>query len=386
MGRKYRCHGAAALGYVPAEVHFAKTLIYIDLYAAHPITKEMKRKRYKVNRVKGAAARRSYARDMCSRLNDRLREGWNPWADQLPEERPVTLKEALEKYLHAKTQTTTNRSPNSYRSHVRIFSGWAKSQGLLDLPASGLTGYHGRLYMAYIRDVRQVNPTTYNNYHLFATGIFNWMIEEGWLLENPLAKVKRLRKVQKLRTVITATERKQCMEWFMKHQPPMVLVCMWVFHTLLRPRSELMRIRAKDVDLVKGVVTVDGVDTKSKRVRKAAIPPSMLKLLRASTLATAAPSDYVVGKGLVPSPEQSGYNYIGLSWNKMRKALGWTADKQLYSMRDSGIIQLIADGVELHVVMRQADHRNIETTNRYVQHYFAGGIEQLQAKASEFGG
>lgn len=350
------------------------------------MTGQMKRKRYKVNRVKGVVARRSYARDICNKLNEKLREGWNPWAEPLPSTKPTSLREALEMYLHAKTQTTSNRSPNSYRSHVRILSAWAQTQGVLDMPAANLSAHHGRLYMAYIRDERKVNATTYNNYHLFATGIFNWMLEEGLIAEHPLAKVKRLRKVQKLRTLITTEERKQCMQWFMVHYPPMVLVCMWVFHTLLRPRSELMRIKAKDVDLVRGVVTVDGKDTKSKRVRKAAIPPSMLTLLKESTLATAAPDDYVVGKGLVPGPEKSGYNYIGLCWNKMRKALAWSSDKQLYSMRDSGIVQLIADGVELHVVMRQADHRNIETTNRYVQHHFAGGMEQLQAKASEFAG
>ncbi len=383
MGRKFRCHAVEAMGYVPAEAHFGKQT-YVDLYAVHPTTGDLKRKRYRVNRLKGAAARKTYARDLCESLNSKLRTGWNPWSEPIPEDIPTTLRDALKEYLQAKTHTTTNRSPNSYQSHVRIFSKWAECQGLLDIPPSKLTDHHGREYMKYIRDERKVNPTTYNNYHLFATGIFNWMVEQGYMAASPLAKVKRLRKVQKLRTLISANERRQCLAWFAENNEPMVLVCLWVFHTLLRPRSELMRIRVKDIDFKQGLVTVDGVDSKSKRIRRSAIPPSMMEHLRNSDLVRAAPNDYVVGKGLRPGPVESGYNYIGLCWNKMRKALAWTSDKQLYSMRDSGIVQLIADGVDLHAVMRQADHRNIETTNRYVQHFFEGGAEQVQRKASAF--
>lgn len=367
-------------------MHFTK-VTYIDLYAMDPRTNKLRRKRYRLDHIRGAVKRKQYARDLCDALNRKLREGWNPWIDpEVETTTPKTIKEAVEEFMDEKSKTTKNRSPHSYRGHANRILGWCVEQGIEDAPLAAFTKGRARAYMKWILEERKVNEATFNNYHLFCTVMFNWMIRHEYITENPMTGVAKLRSTQKLRTLITVEERKACMAWFAQHRPAMVTVCMWVFHTLLRPRSELMRIRVGDVDLENGVVTVKGTDTKSKRVRRSAIIPAMVEHLKQTSLVSAALTDYVVGKGLEPGPELSGYNYIGICWNEMRKALKWGKEKQLYSLRDSGIVQLIADGVELQVVMRQADHQNIETTNRYIQHFFPGGISQIQQKASAFGG
>lgn len=385
MAKRHRTHAVEVLGYAPAEIHFTKDT-YIDLYAIDPATGRLKRKKYRLNHIRSAARRKQHARDLCEALNKKLRSGWNPWEEPLAIEKQVTITEACEQFLEEKTRTTKNRSPHSYRGHVKRLLTWCEEKGIKDMPAAGFTKERARAYMKWIQDTRKVNEATFNNYHLFCTIIFNWMVNREYLKENPMKGVVKLRSPQKLRTLITVEERKACMEWFAANRPAMVTVCMWVFHTLLRPRSELMRIRVRDVDLENGVVNVRGTDTKSSRVRRPAIIPAMVAHLRQTSLVNADPMDYVVGKGLVPGPEPSGYNYIGLCWNEMRAALNWGKEKQLYSLRDSGIVQLIADGVELQVVMRQADHQNIETTNRYIQHYFAGGASQIHQKGSTFDG
>lgn len=380
--RKPRCHSVAVLGYVPAEAHFTRKNSWVDLYAFDPVTGKLRCKRYKLNRIKSRNEKRAYARQLCLRLNEELSKGWNPWVVPLDPQAEKTLAEACEEYLRLKLRTTTNRSPASYQSHVRMLLAWCGKHRMGNITVSAFAKKHALQYMDYIRDERKVNNTTYNNYHLFASGIFNWFIERGYITVNPFSAIKRLRKTQKLRTLISKEDLKQCLKWFEENNPPMVYVCLFVFHTLLRPRSELMRIKVKDVDLENGVINVDGSMSKSKRVRRPAIPPFMVDYLKRSPLMQADPDDYVVGKGLRPGPIESGYNYMGLCWNAMRKALGWGSDKQLYSLRDSGIIQLIRDGVDLHVVMRQADHATIETTNRYIQHYFPNSAQQIHQKAT----
>ncbi len=142
----------------------------------------------------------------------------------------------------------------------------------------------------------------------------------------------------------------------------------------------------QNVDLRNGVVNVDGRVSKSSRIRRPAIADVILPYIAASPLIGAKPGWYVVGKGLLPGPVKSGQNTVGNRWNAMRKALGWAVDKELYSLRDSGIVQLIADGLDLHFVMRQAGHKDIATTNRYVQHYFTNGLEEVKMKATRFSG
>ncbi len=52
---------------------------YIEFYAYDPEQGKMRRKRIKLNRIKGLTNRRTYARQVIKRLADQLDKGWNPW-------------------------------------------------------------------------------------------------------------------------------------------------------------------------------------------------------------------------------------------------------------------------------------------------------------------
>ncbi len=370
------------LGYVPAEAHFGK-LTYIDYYVRDPITKGKRRVRLKLNHIP-PAERKAMARRVVYEVNTKLASGWNPLQAGQAAKAWHTLEEALDAYLAVKVRDTKHSSPKTYASFTRVFREWCREEGLLNKAASAFTRTHALQFLDYIIDERSVGDVTYNNYILRASILFIWMVEREYRSDNPFKGIKRKRVEEKFRTILTEEERAQCLDWFQQHDPPMVLVCMFVFHTLLRPRSELLRIRCGFVDIPNGIINVNGTQSKSKRIRRPAIPDTMLPYLVASPIMQAKPSDYVVGKGLVPGPEPSGHNTSGTRWNRMREALGWPADKTLYSLRDTGIVQLIADGFDLHFVMRQADHKNIATTNRYVQHYFPQGIEAIRKGASAF--
>lgn len=377
-----RSHAFEVLGFVPATAHFGKE-IWVDCYAVDPRTKLLRRKRYRCNlKGQGRAARKAFAVDLVDKLNRELRSGWNPWVKPLPAREARTLESVLIEYLRVIERTTSNRSPLSYRSNVTRLLAWCVLEKIHDAPVESFTWKHALAYMDQIRDVRKVGNTTFNNYLQYGLAMFNWMIERGYREDNPFKRVKRMRKVQKRRVLITQIEFKQCLDWFRVHHPEMVTVCLLVFHTLLRPRSELLRIKVRDVDLAQGVINVDGKHTKSKRVRQTAIAHAVKDYLIRTGLGSVPGEFYLVGKGLRPSIRPSGYNYMGLLWDKMRKALNWGSEKQMYSLRDSGIVQLITDGVDLHVVMRQADHSSLEVTNRYVQHYFADSAKQVQDRAT----
>lgn len=382
-----RLHAAATLGYVPAVAHFTPQLVYVDLYAFDPSTGSMRRKKYKLNRIPSTSQRRATARDLVEKLNQKLRTGWNPWVHQEAPKALHTLREAAALYVRNKEASVSKKSAQSYRNQTAMFMAWCDREGLADIPVGSFTRQHAYRYMDYIRDERNVNANTYNNYHLFCSMFWNWMVEREYRRDSPFKTVKRTRREEKLRTLILPSERQRIMEWFQANDAAMIPVCLFTFHTLLRPRSEVLRMRVMHVDLENGLITLPGGDTtKSRRNRTSAIPPSMIPALEAMQLHQFNPTDYVVGKHLLPGPEPSGYNTVGNRWNVMRKALRLGVDKQLYSLRDSGIVQLIIDGVDLYTVMKQADHKTIDTTNRYVQHYYPERLAEIKAKASSFTG
>lgn len=371
------------LGYVPAEPHFGK-LTYVDYYVRDPISKGKRRMRVKLNHVGGLAERKAYARRTAAEINAKLARGWNPLVAGEASKAWYTMEQVLEQFVKVKERDTNHSSPATYISFTNVFREWCREQGILQKAVSSFSRTHALRFLDHLVEEREVGAVTYNNYILRSSILFIWMIEREYRADNPFKGIKRKRTEEKFRTLITEEERAQCLTWFERYDPPMVMVCMFVFHTLLRPGSELRRIKCGFVELHNGVVNVNGTQSKSKRIRRPAIPDVMLPYLAASPIMQAKPSDFVVGKNLLPGPVRCAKNTTTNRWNKMRDALGWEKDKVLYSLRDTGIVQLIADGLPLTFIMQQADHKNIDTTNKYVQHYFPKGIQEVRTNASSF--
>jgi integrase len=240
--------------------------------------------RVKLNHVKGLAERKAYARRVAAELNNKLARGWNPLQAGEATKAWHTLDTVLDHYLSVKQRDTQHSSPKTDGSFVRVFRAWCAKEGLLKKAVSVFNKRHALRFLDHLLDERGVGNITYNNYILRSSIMFIWMVERDYRSDNPFKGQRRRSKTEKLRTLITEDERRECLDWFSRNDPPMVLVCLYVFHTLLRPRSELLRIRVKDVDLHQGVITVSGADSKGKRIRRPAIPDVMLPYLAASPL------------------------------------------------------------------------------------------------------
>lgn len=379
--RMSRTHAAQVLGYVPAEAHFAESLTYVDLYAVHPVSGVLTRKRYKLNRIKSAVARKQAARDLCAKLNARLRAGWVPWGASEAPKSMFTIKDVLNTWVEVKKRLRFS-SPHNYLMQARLFQEWCCKQGLFESPIGMFTRRHAQAYMDHLETTRKLKNVTYNGYLNIICGFFRWAVRREYRSDNPFEKIERKRKGKKLRTIIWSSERREALAWFAEHDPVMVPICLLVFHALVRPRNELARLRVEHLDFEEGVLRFPAELTKTDSERHPALPAHMIEMLRSYPIATADPRHYVVGEGLRPGPKPMNLNEPARRWTKMRKALGWPSDKQLMSLRDSGIVQLIVDKVPLTSVMKQADHKHISTTNAYVQHAFPYAQDDVRRLAS----
>ncbi len=359
----HRSHSAPIMGYVPAEAHYGK-LTYVELQAFDPVVGRLRAKRYKLNRIKGMAQRKLYARDLAFKLNMMLREGWNPWvkgrspltdsegalsypnsheprvSEHLPAD-AVSMEKVLELWTAEKKRTRFS-SPHNYMIQARLLRDWCERHRLMDAPLSSFTKQHAIAYMEELGRERNIGNNTHNSYLVILRGLFSWAMKREMITLNPFMAVDRKRKTQKIRTILTQEERTAAIEWFAANDPAMVVVCLLVFHTLIRPRNELARLRVKNIDLEGALIRFDGNQTKTGSERHPAIPPSMLKVLKRSRIPGANPDHFVVGRNFKPGPEPFNLNAPALRWDKMRTALGWSKTKQLMSLRDSGIVQWLA--------------------------------------------
>ena len=66
------------LGYKPAKLYKAGTRLYIGFYIVDPSTGKLIRRRSYVNHIEDPVLRNRYVSDAIKKINEKLREGWNP--------------------------------------------------------------------------------------------------------------------------------------------------------------------------------------------------------------------------------------------------------------------------------------------------------------------
>jgi integrase len=210
---------------------------------------------------------------------------------------------------------------------------------------------------------------------------FDWMVERGFRTDNPFGHLKKRKEPQKSRTYLTEQERREMVDWIREHDPDFLVPCLFIYATLIRP-GELRRLRVYHVDMERQVVTLPAEETKSGAERMPAIPDWMYCELVAAGFNARPGKEWLVGSRLVSGDTPVARNTLNRHWVRMREALGWPATKQLYSLRDTGIIQLLRDGVDLLHVRQQAGHTDIATTNEYLKHAFPNGPAEVRAKST----
>jgi len=75
---------------------------------------------------------------------------------------------------------------------------------------------------------------------------------------------------------------------------------------------------------------------------------------------------------------------IAKRWDNLRFDLNIPKEMQFYSLRDSGIIQMLEDGISPEMVQKQADHHSLEVTSEYVKHARPDGIEEIRSSVESF--
>jgi integrase len=376
-----RCGAADVLGYVPAELHKGKVW-YIDFYAMHPISGILKRKRIKVNRVKAPAARRAYARQLIAELNRRLQAGWTPWSSGDGNAASfISLEDAMVQWQRVKSRTLRHSSPYSYDSILRILRQWCREQDLLSKHVAHFSSGHASSYMYHLTDVRGISARTYNNYLTFSKMLFGYFVERRMCTTNPFEAVSKQRPSPKSRTYLTEQDRQEMVEWMRVNDPDLLLPVSLIYGALIRP-GELRRLRVGNVDLDRQVISLPPEVTKTGVERTPAIPDWLMPYLLLSGLHKMPSKAWLIGRNLIPGENPVARNTLRNRWVKMRTELRWPSSKQLYSLRDTGIIQLLRDGVDLLHVMQQAGHTEIGTTNQYLRHAFPNGPAEVKNKAT----
>lgn len=360
------------LGYTPPQLRKNPTYgEFIQYYVLNPISLKMERQRIRLAQLskqfESRTLYRQHVNKMIFQLNTKLASGWTPYGEIQDVREFMPMRSAIEKYIEDKSRDLREASMVSYVSVANILLDWLAGQGLDEVAVHVVNLRVIRRFMDELLTRPKFNNNTFNTYLKKYRACWNWLIEHGYAKENPFDKIKTRQKQEKIRTLIPVEAR----DIVIKHvrtseHPNYEIVMHLVFTSLIRP-SEIERLQVRDVDLKRKCIHIPASKAKTHKDRDAALSDACIAMLIPLLAKPGVkPEWYLINSYYECGPEPCYHGMFKKHWMKIRKDCGLPAEMQLYSLKDSGITEMLDAGVSVNAVKEAAGHADISTTNKYV--------------------
>jgi len=377
--------------YLPAVVKQLPSLGFVvEYFIADPVTDKMLRKRIRltrlVNRVPNKRQRLIAAQQVADNLNAKLRGGWSPIHETEDSRLYTPLATLREKFLSAKgAEGCRSTTLTQYRSVTDIWLRWCEDNGHGDRYSGTYLRPLAIRYMDDILEKRQ-RHRSYNNTLKVMKVFFQWAVEHCYAKENPFSGIKMLKKEPKIRILVPSEARNKVREWYAATRPAMNIVCQLVYSSAIRP-AEILKIQLKHIHLDQHYIEIPGANAKNHKARMASLTPSLVTMLEPVVKRWNQKPDYFLigfNEDLAPDVRAVNKSYFQKSWERMRNATGLPKEMQLYSLRDTGLTDLLHAGVDPLTVQHHADHSSLDIQAIYTRHHDPHVVDKIYNNAPAF--
>ena len=374
-----------AIDYLPAQLKHNSHGWYVEYQTIDPSTGTMKRYWVRMNKLRKRYARladfRAHCNQIVCNLNAKLAGGWTPLGESQNTRLYTPLSMVISDYLAEKEAELRPDTIRSYRSFCTGFLKWLDDTA----PKCQTIVFNKVLAVKFLDHCfkdRKLTGRSWNNQLKSARALFAWAVEKCYCKENPFAGIKTKREAEKRRVLIPPEQRQRIAEWCMENNPGLLIVSQLVYSSLIRPK-EIRCIRVADVYLKERYIHIGSTVAKTHYTRFATLTPKLVELL-AGWIAAAKETDYLIGRDYKSCPIQQSNSRFVKDWEKMRKELQLPETMQLYSLRDTGINEMLKSGIDPLTVMQHADHHDLSMTTRYANHADAHLVETISSRAPAF--
>lgn len=348
---------------------------YVSFYVVDPESiingePKMKRIRKRFDHYPSAKERDDAALRFREEISRKLKSGWNPLIAESANKGFELFDDVIGQYIRhigklLKEHAMKEKTHVDYNNRLKClheYNEWRPDKAVYAYQVNR-TYIEGFLDYVYID--RDTSSRTRNNYLRWVSSFCTWMMNKGFIKENPAMGIALIREEEKRRKTLTKTNLKEMKEYLQETNPDFLLACMVHYYTLIRP-GELAAIRLDDISIKEQTIYVGKEISKNRKDAKVTIPRKVLQMMIERGVFNHPSHHYLFGKKFVPSEEKADGRIFREEWARMRKALHWPDNLQFYSLKDTGITDAI-DRVGLTVVKDQARHSSIDITNKYIR-------------------
>lgn len=349
----------------PAQVMQNKE-VYVCYYILDPTNDKLKRMRIRCNRIKKRREQLKFASLLCAEINQKLYSGWNPLTGENPiAQKRITILKAASNYVSRKEKELRKDSVRSYQSKLSFFTKWCERAGISDWLCKRFTVTHAKNLMDEYGNHGR-SAYSYNSMLQFLKGMFKSFVSDGIALQNPFERFKGKRKEAKRRVTIPRQERRRILNYFlkrgMKEYVAMIRLC---FRYLVRPK-EILQLRISDIDFNMGLLRIPPDVSKNHCERIIALGYDVMRYFQELIELDCASDFYIFSTDFKPGSRLYTTKNLFEVWKKMREDLSMPNTYHFYSLKDTGITEMLESGMPSKFVKDLAGHHSLAMTERYL--------------------
>lgn len=366
---------AKMLNYKYAELCKGKKW-FVNYAAIDPSTGTLKRKRIYLNHIHDAKLRERYARKLCTKINDKLDQGWNPFISEKNNNQYTDIKKAFDFLLLYKSRSLSDRGLATYKSRIGIFFDYLKANKLDKIFVFEFTDRNAIEFFNYLLLDRNVAGRTYNNYLLDFRTFFNFFIKHRYVIENPFLVIDEMPEVEKEKQPFTIEESQLYSDYCAEHDPNFLVISGLCYYCALRP-VEITRLKVSFIDKEQRQIKMPGSQTKNKKNGVIPVPNVFWPLLEAF-IKDKPGSYFVCSKEFKPGVTSVQPTRIADRFRLIAREIGLPEYVKFYSLKDTAAERLDQNNVGLRTIRDLFRHSNIAVTDAYMRGFRNRELEGLR--------
>lgn len=356
---------------------------YVGFYAYDPILRKMRRKRIKINHIEKIGERRRYADSLIKRLHSNLEDGWTPWVYESNSRSHRSFTEACNHYRLNITELYNDGilRKDTYRSYVsqlKNIEGWNQVQekpidSIHQLDKSFIVSFLDHIYIE-----KKNSAQTRNNYLTFIRIFCSFLVEYQYLEKKPSDDITSLskKKLKKKRSVITEEDLSRLYNYLEKENKHYLLACNILYYCFVRPK-EMSYIKISDISIERQTLYIPSNTSKNRSDGIVTLPSKLIKLMEELHIFEYPNGYYLFSNNFTPGLTQRASKQFTDYWLKIRKALKFPTNYQFYSLKDSGITNMLKTQ-DIVTVRDQARHSDMLITDKYTPHEIKEANDEIK--------
>ncbi len=354
-------------------VFHQKKECYISFSAFDPAIGKLRTKKVMLGHVKGRRAQRVRGEYLVRQLTEKLMQGWNPWIEAAQPTEYTPFEEVCDRYRDyllklVREGNMREETLSSYLSRLKVLREWNGRQKVGKMVYSYQFNkvMVGR-FLDFIFIDRNNTLQTRNNYLGWVKVFGKYLVERGYVAADPTAGLTQVKVKNKVknRDVIPDEVLVQIHDYLAERHRHYLLACYILHYCLIRPR-EMSYLKVCDFSVERQTLLLHGDHTKNHDDAVITVPRHVLDLMVGLGVFNAPGNYYLFGNDFMPGPERKSEKQFRDYWHlHVRKDLGFSSRFKFYSLKDTGITNMLRMGTDILSVRDQARHSSVLITDIY---------------------